>query len=189
MPKNPLNPIPTIPMAKSYVKGYYEKRNGKLVYVSPYQNSKSKSPKAISTTQQADLPIARPPKPAFKENVGHVATKPVMLDQPSQESLNFILEVIIHVVKTIKSFEPGEIVRLAPVLLKAKAIIRELGYLDSGISANFDVPEAKKTRLSDGSMREAAAMSKELKRLSRRVNRATLREKIQKMSLLLQESI
>jgi hypothetical protein len=186
---NPSNEIFTIPMAKGYVRGYYEKRNGRMVYINPYQNSKSKKKPAVSNQQQVDVPTAHVPKPGFKENAGGVAAKPIHVDARPDNSLNFIVEIIIRIVKVINHFEPGEIVRLAPAVLTAKSIVKELGYMDQGISASFEIPVAKKTKLSDGAARETAAMSKELKRLSRRVTRATIREKIQRMSALLAEAL
>jgi hypothetical protein len=178
-----------IPMAKGYVRGYYERRNGKLVYINPYQNSKGRKKDAPSVQQKVDLPVARAPKPKFKENAGGVSAKPVSVDSRKDSSLNFILEIIIHIVKTIDSFEPGERVRLSAAVQTAKSIVREMGYLDDGIVAYFDIPKAKSTKLSHGAARETAAMAKQLNRLTRRVTRATIREKIQRMSLQLSEEL
>jgi hypothetical protein len=183
------NAIPVIPMTKGYVRGYYEKRNGKLVYISPYENSKTRKQQASSHETNVNLPNPIRKKAAKPEVQGHVNPKPVAIDKTNEDPMNFVLQIILAIVKTIDSFEDGERVRLALPLRTAKTIVRELGYLDETIEVFFQTPKVKSTRLSDQAARETSAMVKQLKRLSRRVVKATLREKIQKMALQLSEAI
>lgn len=188
MSKNSSN-FHVIPFEKGFVRGYYERRNGKLVWVSPYENSKDKQSKD-SASEVGETPMSAASKlPKFEPNSGKNPIKPVQVADHDETSFSFLLEVIIRMVKQIDSFEPGEIVKLKAALSAAKSIVRELGYYDETIAPSFVVPNAKQSKLGSKAARETSAMSKELKRVMRRVTKSTLRAKVQKMSGLLQEAL
>ena len=179
-----------IPFEKGWVRGYYEKRNGRLVWIKPYENSKVRKMDGGNSDVQnlvetAGMPIKQPPK----SSGGTTGIKPIDNAQISKESMNFLLHAIIACVKTIRSFKDGEIVKVAPALLIARSIIKELGYYDRTMENNFEIPDTKPTKLGSGASRETEAMAKQLNRLSRRVTKSTLREKVQKMSSQLEEAL
>lgn len=179
----------TIPLQKGYVRGYYERRNGRLVWISPYENSKDKHAKLDPSSVQENpaTPIVKPLK--IEGGGSQNTVKPVVPTQTNHKDLNFLLEVIVRTVKTIRQFEPGEVMKLNPALKVARSIVSEMGYLDEGLDAIFHVPQVKQTKLSEGAARKTAALAKELKRVSRRVTKLTLREKTEKLSLTLAEAL
>lgn len=184
------NLIPCIPLEKAWVRGYYERRNGKLVWVKPYENSKSRKPDdggsdVRNLVETTEMPLKQPP-PSSSE---HAEVKPLGVAQIDKESMNWLLSVIIKCVKTIKGFEEGEIVRLYPALSIARSIIKELGYYDKTMDGYFTSPQVKASKLSSGAARETQAMAKNLKQLTRRVTKSTLREKVQRMSSQLEEAL
>jgi hypothetical protein len=175
---------------KGYVKGYYEKRNGKLVWVSPYENSKDKKTGDIASKVTNDGQTGGPKLPHLEDKLGRVPAKPVVVSNiGGTDKFNFVLEEVIKCVKTIHGFEPGEIVKLQSALRVAKGIIHELGYMDAGIKSFFEVPAVKRSKLSSGAVRETAAMVKELTRISRRIVKGTLREKVQRMAETMEEAL
>jgi hypothetical protein len=179
----------TIPFQKGYVKGYYERRNGRLVWISPYENSKDKHDRDGQSGVQETIQTPAIKPPSIDDKPHKPAVNPVVVRQENDEKLNFLLEVVVRAAKTIRGFEPGEIVKLAPALKMARSIVSELGYMDAGIAPVFEPPSAKQTKLSSKAARETAALAKELKRVSRRVTKSTLREKTQKFSSTLTEAL
>jgi hypothetical protein len=159
--------IPCIPFGKSWVHGYYEKRNGRLVYVRPYENSKNKvAIDGKGDTQSVETSPMKVKKPDLSGGGGRSETKTVDQSQISKESFDWLLSVVISCVKTIRGFEDGEVVRLSRALNSARSIIKELGYYEPTMDGYFALPVAKSSRLSGGAARKTEAMSKKLNKNS-----------------------
>lgn len=190
MAKNKNADFHVIPMKKGYVKGYYEKRDGRLVWVSPYENSKDHKPNANTSGSTTLEGVKAPKLPKFDPNNAQQPAKPMMVATKQDQNFDFLLNMIVNMVRQIDGFDPGEIARLKPALREAKSIISELGYMDDGVKLMFNQHMAvKPTRLGSGPAREVSGMSKDLTRAARRVVRASLRVKVQKMAEYLQEAL
>ena len=126
--------IPIITFEKGNVKGYFEHRGGKLVWINPYSNEKQRH-KRVSPGRSTDVRVKTPtarrrlPK-EYKTSKKQKITPLYVNHGTNEEPFNFILPVIIKIVDTINSFEDGEIARLRQVLFTCKVIIKELGYMD-----------------------------------------------------------
>lgn len=174
-------PIPCIPLEKGYVSGYYEKRNGKLVWISPYENSRTRNDQpGNSDVDTLDGGSVRKPRAPFASS-GKNPEKTLDVAQQQNTSLDYVLDAIIGMIKTISNMESGEIVRLQAALKTCRSIVRELGYLDDTISSFFRVPNVKPSRLGKRAARETAAMAKECDKLARRVTKHSLHVRIQKL--------
>lgn len=190
MPKNKNVNFHVIPMKKGYVKGYYEKRDGRLVWVHPYESSRDRKPQPATSGAMTLTSVTAPKLPKFDPNDAQQPAKPMMVASKQDQDFDFLLNIIIGIVRTIDGFEPGEIARLKSALSSARSIISELGYLDDGVKMMFNQHMAvKPMRLGAGPAREVGGMVKELNRVSRRVVRSSLRNKVQKMADHLQEAL
>lgn len=190
MSKNKSVSFHVIPMKKGYVKGYYEKRDGRLVWISPYENSKDKHNQPSVSKVQTLNSVTAPKLPQFDPNSAQQTPKPIMVSTKQDQEFDFLLNIIVGMVRAIDGFEPGEIARLRPALRSAKSIISELGYMDDGIKLMFNQHMAvKPMRLDAGHARQVSGMAKELNRVQRRVVKASLRNKVQKMAAYLEEAL
>lgn len=181
--------VPCIPFNKSWVRGYYEKRNGKLVYIRPYENSKSRKPGDGATDIQ-NVDTGAMHKKTPKLEVGaQQGVKPMTPAQMQGESMDWLLNVIVACLQTIHQFEDGEVSKLAGAVSTARSIISELGFMEPTMEQYFSTPKVSPTKLSSGAARETSAMAKRLKKTSRRVTKATLRKKVERMSTQLEAAL
>lgn len=183
------NVVPCIPLEKGYVRGYYEKRDGRMVWINPYQNSRDKEAQAGDSSMKNFDTVSAPSSKIVPTSSQRTPTKVENVPQTQSESTSYIVDVIVSMVRTINKFEPGQVVRLREAMKLCRSIVQELGYLDATIKPYFEVPESKPMRLDKGASRETAAMSKEAKRLSRRITKGTVREKVQRLSVAFEDAL
>lgn len=181
------NPIPVV-LSKSVVRGYFQKRGGRLVWINEYVNRKSKK-QLENTVEQHNIRTGAPPKLPNQELDGKHNRRDKLVLPQSAGDINFILSAIMQVVKTINSFEKGERARLSGALFICKSIIRDLGYYDQSLAEVFETPKVKPTRLGRRASRQTAGMSKNMKRLSRRNMRSVIKGKVQHLSEALADAV
>lgn len=162
---------------KSYVRGHFEKRNGRVFYVRPYENNKSKHPRSdvigngTIGNNISGIGRYRHGKDDPNSNHNHF----VNVDPHNDEGINYVVEFALELAYTIHGFEDGEIVKARDILDYCKSILSYYKYMDESIKYLFSIPNAEQIDLDSRDIRLIRARRREAEKLYLRVSNSKIK--------------
>lgn len=168
---------------KSYVRGHFFKRNGKLFYVRPYENNKGRK----SSNNQSSIVLKKVAPVLKKERLSHLddGNHPSHFINVDGYSINkdvdFIIQFALRTAEKINTFEDAEKSRLRNVLKYCRAILVYYKYMDTHISHLFRSPDVEPEPLSPAHSRQMRGVRKEGSDILLRVNNAKVKHYVREI--------